>query len=81
MWNAINKINAFLSEYGMFSCFMVTGLKMEVLMSGWVGFICGSFNLRLPPVRAAWRDSHRCVCVCVCKSVCVWLWVCEVSKL
>lgn len=35
MWNVINKINAFLSEYGMFSCFMVTGLKMEVLMSDW----------------------------------------------
>ena len=37
------------------------------------GFICGSLHFRLPPVRAAWRDSCRCVCVCVhaCKSVCV----------
>lgn len=34
MWNAINKINAFLCEYAVFSCFMVTGLKMEAVMSG-----------------------------------------------
>ena len=37
-----------------------------------VGFICGSFNLRLPPVRAAWRDSRWCVHVCVFVSLYVF---------
>ncbi len=77
MWSAIKKINAFLSEYGMFSCFMVADLKMEVLMSGCapgleesssaVHFTGGFLLCQQLGVTFA----GMCVHVCVCKSVCV----------
>lgn len=53
-----------------FSCFMVTGLKIEAVMSGWGWAVCGSFHLGLPPVQAALRDSCRCLCVCLQVSIC-----------
>lgn len=72
MWNAINKINAFLCEYGMFSCFMVTGLKMEVVMSGREPSWAPGVHLRFISLEASSCASGFgvtlvgvCVCVCV----------------